>query len=1088
MGDMRGSFLQHSRMAATRPEESPRMTEPRSSPSSIGAPYHSGHALTGPTDGPPAAILDALAQLAADAFDTPMALIHLPAADSPPLLAQYGLCQDELPEALAFCAQVLREGEVLALADVALAPDSAAGPADASVTLRFCAGAPLEWNGEPVGALCVFDTRPRLEGLSARQHRLLRNLAAQVSSQVAPPRGQLAAFAFSEPEPIPDQAIIRTGPDGRVTSWNSAAERIFGLTRAEVLGRGISHLLGNGKGWPPLHGQESRTEVRSPTAPPRDNGDAQRTADYETLLAAQKAATGGPDDEFAVWQAVVSAALGVISAAESACVETVEGDELVCRVAAGTCTPGTRMPRRGTLSDRSLDEGRVLLSNDVLADPRHDAALYRKLAISSIITAPVPRRGKFVAVLKLASRRPGAFTEQDTALAQLLVGIMSAGLSNLAEERFLQALQSSETRLRLMADTVPQIVWQTNAEGKLDFLNRRWAEFTGLSIEEGLSGTRMLDLLHPDDVEPTLEAWRDAQAPGRSFRINHRLRHASGEYRWLLTVGEPHRDPRTGRILRWFGGSTDVDAEYRAQETIRQLNDTLEQRVAERTRERDRIWQLSRDMLGIADAQGVLLSVNPAWTRTLGWHEEELIGHQPEWLVHPEDRALTRTEFARVARGEPSPHFENRFRTADGGYRWLSWSTAAEGGLLYTVVRDVTAEKEQAIALAQAEEQLRHSQKMEAVGQLTGGLAHDFNNLLAGIIAGLEMLQNRVAQQRFQELDRYIRLARGAADRAAALTHRLLAFSRRQALDPKPTDLNRLVPGIEELIRRTVGPGISVEITLARDLWLTHCDRNQLENALLNLCINARDAMPGGGRLIIGTENADFRHGRPPEREMKPGQYVALRVTDTGTGMPPEVLARAFDPFYTTKPLGQGTGLGLSMVYGFARQSGGQVRIVSELGRGTTVEIDLPRHFGTMDQAAGEEAPLVGRARHHGIVLVVDDEPAIRTLIAEALREVGHTVLEAADAAAAQLILEGDARVDLLLTDVGLPGGMNGRQLADVARVRRPELKVVFITGYAEKAAMGNATLGPGMELMTKPFTMRNLAAKIQAALRRSRR
>nr|WP_235913540.1 PAS domain S-box protein [Pseudoroseomonas coralli] len=966
-------------------------------------------------------------------MEAPAAILHLSSSEILPLLVEHAVPRSHLAEALAFCAQVAQAAEIL--------PDAW----QSSGALHFCAGVPVEWEGRPLGALCVFDTQPRRSTLSAKQHGQLRELAGQASAQLAP----LLEAAAATP-------------------------------RRRRRGR----FRGNGEeGLHVSHVHVSRVKVL------REGGKPEPATEYQRLLAAQQAATHGPGDEMTIWRAVISAAMGVIGSAESGCIETEEGEELVYRVTAGSCTVGTRLPRHRTLSGRCLDEGRMLLCNDVLADPQNDAALYRKLGTRSVITVPVPHRGAFVAVLKLASSRPDAFSERDAALAQLLVGIISAGLSSLAEERSLQALRSSEMRLRLMADTVPQIVWQTDAEGRLDFLNRRWAEFTGLPVEEGLSGNRVLDLLHPDDVAVTLAAWRGAKASGHSFRVNHRLRTAEGEYRWLLTVGEPHRDPRTGRILRWFGGSTDVDAEYRAQETIRQLNDTLEQRVAERTRERDRIWRLSRDMLGIADAEGTLLSVNPAWTRTLGWHEEELVGRPPEWMVHPEDRPATCAELARVARGEPRPHFENRIRTADGGYRWLSWSTATEGGLVYTVVRDVTAEKEQAIALAQAEEQLRHSQKMEAVGQLTGGLAHDFNNLLAGIIAGLEMLQTRVAQQRFKELDRYIRLARGAADRAAALTHRLLAFSRRQTLDPQPTDMNRLVKEIEELIRRTVGPAIAVELALAQDLWLTRCDRNQLENALLNLCINARDAMPDGGRLIIGTENADFRHGRPPAPEMKAGQYVALRVTDSGTGMAPEVLARAFDPFYTTKPLGQGTGLGLSMVYGFARQSCGQVRIASEPGRGTTVEIDLPRHLGgTDEEAAGRRPAPLGHARRNETVLVVDDEPAIRILMAEALREVGYAVLEAADAAAAQLILEGDARVDLLLTDVGLPGGMNGRQLADAARVRRPELKVVFITGYAEKAAIGEATLGPDMDVMTKPFSMEELAAKMRSVLRRNRR
>ncbi|MBN8875290.1 MAG: response regulator, partial [Rhodospirillales bacterium] len=384
-----------------------------------------------------------------------------------------------------------------------------------------------------------------------------------------------------------------------------------------------------------------------------------------------------------------------------------------------------------------------------------------------------------------------------------------------------------------------------------------------------------------------------------------------------------------------------------------------------------------------------------------------------------------------------------------------------------------------------AEESLRHSQKMEAVGQLTGGIAHDFNNLLTGIAGSLELLQARAAQGRFGEIDRYVAAARGAADRAAALTHRLLAFSRRQTLEPKPVDANRLVGGMEELIRRSIGPGIRLEVVKAGGLWTTLCDPNQLENALLNLAINARDAMPTGGRLTIETENAHLDQRTAMERDVQAGQYVGVHVTDTGVGMTPDVVARAFDPFFTTKPLGQGTGLGLSMIYGFVRQSGGQVRIYSEEGRGTSVKLYLPRHFGPVREEADAPRALAtpALAPTHGTVLVVDDEPTIRMLVLEVLDTLGYVALEAGDGPSGMHHLLSSQRIDLLVTDVGLPGGMNGRQLADAARVRRPELKVLFITGYAENAVIGNGLLEPGMQVIAKPFAMEVLASRIRMIL-----
>lgn len=386
------------------------------------------------------------------------------------------------------------------------------------------------------------------------------------------------------------------------------------------------------------------------------------------------------------------------------------------------------------------------------------------------------------------------------------------------------------------------------------------------------------------------------------------------------------------------------------------------------------------------------------------------------------------------------------------------------------------------------EEALRQSLKMEAVGQLTGGLAHDFNNLLAAIAGSLELMRLRMSQDRTPEIGRYIDVAMTSVSRAAALTHRLLAFSRRQTLDPKPTDVNRLVGGMEDLFVRTVGPSIEVETKLASDLWPALCDPNQLENAMLNVVINARDAMPDGGHLVIETRNSvfpDWRNGANTVPAKVPaGEYMGLFVTDTGTGMPPDVIARAFDPFFTTKPTGQGTGLGLSMIYGFVQQSGGHVLLSSEAGQGTVVSVYLPRHMGSVDGA--EEAVAANRtpaAEVGTVVLVVEDEVAVRMVITEVLSHLGYRVLEAENGQSGLRIVETGVRIDLLLTDVGLPGGMNGRQLADAVRSQRPELKVLFLTGYAESVAVRDRRMEQGMEIMTKPFALDALSAKIEGML-----
>jgi signal transduction histidine kinase/ActR/RegA family two-component response regulator len=379
------------------------------------------------------------------------------------------------------------------------------------------------------------------------------------------------------------------------------------------------------------------------------------------------------------------------------------------------------------------------------------------------------------------------------------------------------------------------------------------------------------------------------------------------------------------------------------------------------------------------------------------------------------------------------------------------------------------------------EASLRQSQKMEAVGQLTGGLAHDFNNLLAAISGSIELTKSRLAQGKVEAVDRYMTAAQSAVKRAAALTHRLLAFSRRQTLDPKPTNINRLVTDMEELIRRTVGPAIHTEVVGAAGLWPTLVDQNQLENALLNLCINARDAMPEGGRLTVETANKWLDDRAAKERELAPGQYISLCVTDTGTGMTPELISKIFDPFFTTKPLGEGTGLGLSMIYGFARQSGGQIRVYSEVGKGTTMCLYLPRHNVDAEaEAYIDPTQAIEPSGDGEVVMVIDDEPTIRLLIAEVLGDGGYSAIEASDGPAGMRVLQSAAKIDLLITDVGLPGGMNGRQVADAARVLRPNLKVLFVTGYAENAVVGNGQLEKGMQIIAKPFAMDVLAKKIR--------
>ena len=603
-------------------------------------------------------------------------------------------------------------------------------------------------------------------------------------------------------------------------------------------------------------------------------------------------------------------------------------------------------------------------------------------------------------------------------------------------------------------------------------------DFVGRSVREvfpELAGQGYYELL-----DQVYSAGETVVTHGMELRLQ-----GSDEVQFIDFVYQPIRDEK-GSVTGVFVGGYEVTEAHRAaaalrssEARLRQLNADLERRVIERTQARGRTWQVSPDLLGALNSKGYFETSNPAWKSVLGWSEEEVASMSIFELLHPDDVERTRAGFELTQLGQPAIRFPNRYRCKEGGYRWISWVGVPEDGMVYCSGRDITDEKAAEAELAEAQEALRRSQKMEAIGQLTGGIAHDFNNLLAGISGGLEFLRTRLGQGRFDGLERYIGAAEDSTRRAAALTQRLLAFSRRQTLVPKPTDVNRLISGMEELIRRTAGPSVALEVVGAGGLWLTQIDPSQLENAVLNLSINARDAMPDGGRITIETANKWLDDRAAREREVKPGQYVSVCVTDTGTGMSPEVISRAFDPFFTTKPIGQGTGLGLSMIHGFVRQSGGQVRVYSELGKGTTMCLYLPRFVGDAEAPENLDLPNVDDSGHGETVLVIDDEPNVRMLMVEVLQEAGYRTIEASDGPSGLKLLQSAVRIDLLITDVGLPGGINGRQVADAARATRPKLKVLFVTGYAENAAIGNGHLDAGMQVITKPFAMTALAAKV---------
>ena len=520
------------------------------------------------------------------------------------------------------------------------------------------------------------------------------------------------------------------------------------------------------------------------------------------------------------------------------------------------------------------------------------------------------------------------------------------------------------------------------------------------------------------------------------------------------------------------------------------VNETTRRVESERQMQADldRLWALARDPFVIADEAGVWLSASPAWTDILGWSEEELVGRTSQWMEHPDDFGKTRHEVETLQDGIPTQRFENRFRAKDGSYRIFSWTAVPDNGLLYCVARDVTEQRMHAQALAETEAALRQAQKMETLGQLTGGVAHDFNNLLQVVTGNLELLQRALDDN--DRLRRVADNAMGGAQRAAMLTQRLLAFSRRQPLAPERADPNRLVGQTTELLSRTLGATVELETIQAAGAWPIEIDVYQMENVLLNLAVNARDAMPDGGKLTIEVANTHIdSHYAAQEDEVSPGQYVLISLSDTGHGMDDDTLRRAIEPFFTTKEVGRGTGLGLSMVYGFIKQSGGHLRVYSEPGQGTTVKLYLPRSYGQV--AANDQLPVPPQpptGRDGETILVCEDDEKVRAYSVEVLTELGYRVIEANDGPTALARLdEASPPVDMLFTDVVLPGGMTGADIASEALARHPGLKILFATGYARNAIIHHGRLDPGVELLTKPFAYADLASKVREILDREK-
>jgi len=778
---------------------------------------------------------------------------------------------------------------------------------------------------------------------------------------------------------------------------------------------------------------------------------------------------------------------------------------------------GFPMPRNTAVFGPTFEGKGIVRSRDILQDPRYGkndpyfGMPKGHLPVRSYLAAPViSRSGEVLGGLFFGHPEIGVFDEKDEVI---LVGIAAQAAIAIDNSRLYRAAQNAETRYRTLTETLPQLVWSCLPDGTCNHLSSQWLEYTGLPESEQLGLGWLETTVHEEDRERVHEHWLGAVRGEHDYDIEFRIRRHDGVYRCHKARALPFRDA-AGKVVQWFGTCTDIEDIVAARELQARLREGLEQEVNEHTRDlretnaaliaeaqrRERAegrFQLLVESVAdyaifMLDREGVVTNWNTGAERIKGYKAAEIIGQHFSRFYTEEDRAA----------GVPQKGLEQA--RAHGKFEMQGWRVRKDGSLFWAnvvinairdrsgellgfakVTRDITEWRDAQEALKKTQEQLAQSQKMESIGQLTGGVAHDFNNLLTIILGNLDSLSRaaKEAQWDKDKLSRLIENAQRGAQRAASLTQRLLAFSRRAPLDPRVVDLGRVVTGMSDLLRRTLGERIAIETVLSGGLWRVHADPNQLEIAVLNLAVNARDAMPEGGRLTIETANAYLDDAYAAgQAEVIPGQYAVICITDTGSGMTKDVAARAFEPFFTTKGAGHGTGLGLSQVYGFVKQSGGHVKIYTEPGQGTTVKLYLPRFTGDVAEDAppsSEPTSLKGSEP----ILVVEDEHDVRAYSCETLRELGYTVFEAPDGEAGLRLLDERPEIKLLFTDVGLPGRYNGRQLADEAKRRRPDLRVLFTTGYARNAIVHEGRLDPGVQLLPKPFTYDAVATKLRELL-----
>lgn len=875
-----------------------------------------------------------------------------------------------------------------------------------------------------------------------------------------------------------DHAIMTLDLEGTVTSWNAGAERTLGWTEAEMVGGSAERIFdvddraagrlgeelraarehgrGSGEGWRVRKSGE-RFWASGQTTP--IIGDDGVTTGYVKILrdrtGEHEAAEALRRSRDMLRRAQAAGGVGVFSI-------DVDGVQL-------TTTP--EFCRIYGLADAETipvaDVEALVIAED---RARVSSAETRATGEVDLSTQYRIRRADDGDLRWIARRAEFELDAEDRRVR--MVGVVQDVTD---QKEAARALEASEARFRAFTEAMPNQVWSATPSGWLDWVNRRTSDYVG-KAEGDLFRAGWGEIVHPHDVVRAADAWRQAVVSGETYETEFRLKAADGTYRWHLARAVAMRD-RAGAITSWIGTNTDIEDRRAAGDALERLNATLEERVERATHERDLAWKNSRDLQAVIDRDGVYQAVNDAWSSVLGRESGAIVGRNQLEFIHPDDHATSLQALA-IARADELPPFENRFRHADGGYRWISWVAAPGGGLIYASGRNVTADKEAAISLEAAREQLRQAQKMEAVGQLTGGVAHDFNNLLTVIRGSAELLgRDDLPPDR---RSRYVAAITETAERAARLTGQLLAFARRQSLTPEVFDVGESLNKVADMVRTLTGSRMSLSLTVPDIACHVLADRSQFDTTIVNMAINARDAMAGEGRLEIGVGSVSgipMIRSHPPV----PGDFIAVTIRDNGSGIDAGDLQRIFEPFYTTKEVGAGTGLGLSQVIGFAKQSGGDIRVDSEVGVGTTFTLYLPCAAVSAGNVEGGVVEFHDDTDGTGLcVLVVEDNESVGRFATQALRELGYDSVLATDALAALAELKRDcSSFHVVFTDVVMPG-MDGLELAARIREQYRDVPVVLTSGYSHVLAQNGTH---GFELLHKPYSVQQLSRVLRKAV-----